>query len=615
MKSYLRDIKRMNRKTLTAFVAAVIGIIILNGVIFVALYESSRKNIISLGKENAIKSAQEFNDYLLTSIDATELVAYTIDNLIKEGKDSEYIREYLIQETNNYSNAISENYTGIYGLIDGNFLDGTGWIPDENFEPTSRPWYKNAVKGKGKTMLVSPYIDMETGHIMMTVCKLLSDGESAIGMDLTLDRLQEITDEIYDDTDGDIHVMVLDEKKEIVALSNHDDSKDQALLEDLPKRVGRMLEGHEETDFEVISNGKRFQVYAEPIQDGWFAISMLDEGDMFDSLRILEVFSAITILVALFLVSSIFLSISRAQFEAEDMNMRLKSATSIYDAVYLHDLVNDTYEYISGAHTQTEKVGEEYPDAAKGLLEVGGWLSDEQTREEFLEFLDLETLPDRMVKADTITLEFLDRQNRWCRARFVVANRDDYGIVTKVLFMVEIIDEERRARDRLRYLSETDKMTGINNRGSGESKITAMLGNGKGGMFLLLDADHFKSINDNYGHGIGDKVIIAIAKALKASFRDNDVVLRLGGDEFAAYADGVVDQLHGKQIVDRLIERVSEITIPEMKGRRIEISVGVAFYQAFDTYSFEELYKRADRCTYLSKKHRGSYATYHYSLV
>lgn len=615
MKNHFQHILRMNRRTLIAFVAALIGIVILVGVIFVALYNASRKNIVSVGKENAIKSAQEFNDYLLTSIDATELVAYTIDNLLDEGRDSEYIRDYLIQETNNYSNAISENYTGIYGLFEGDYLDGTGWIPEDDYKPKSRPWYKAAKKAKGETALVSPYVDSETGTIMMTVCKLLSDGESAVAMDLTLDRLQDITDEIYKETKGDIFVMVLDSNRDIVALSCKDEVDKTKMLEDLSEAVCKRMDKKADTEFEVGSGGVSYQVYAEPIQDGWYAISMLDEGEMFDSLRTLEASSGVVLLVALILVTAVFYSLSKAQFEAEDMNKRLQSAVSIYDAVYANDLEKDTYEYISGAQSTAVEVGVAYPDAAEGLLEVGKWLSDEQTREDFLEFIDLHTLADRIGNGNTVTLEFLDRHNRWSRARFVVADRKDDGTIVKVLFLVEIIDEERRARDKLRYLSETDKMTGINNRGSGEAKITALLPNGSGGMFILLDADHFKSINDNYGHGIGDKVIIAIAKELKASFRENDVVLRLGGDEFAAYAPGLVDERRARQVVDGLISRVSAIDIPEMKGRKIEISVGVAFYQPFDKYSFEELYKRADRCTYLSKKHRGSYATYHYSLV
>ena len=54
-------------------------------------------------------------------------------------------------------------------------------------------------------------------------------------------------------------------------------------------------------------------------------------------------------------------------------------------------------------------------------------------------------------------------------------------------------------------------------------------------MFCLIDCDKFKSINDTYGHSVGDKVIIAVAEKLRKTCRDSDVVLRLGGDEFAIF--------------------------------------------------------------------------------
>ena len=67
----------------------------------------------------------------------------------------------------------------------------------------------------------------------------------------------------------------------------------------------------------------------------------------------------------------------------------------------------------------------------------------------------------------------------------------------------------------------------------------------------------------------------------------------------------------GEIILDRLMEKIQRIEIPELLGRPVSVSVGVAFYRPSDRFSFEELYRRADRCTYLSKKHPGCYVTYY----
>ena len=176
---------------------------------------------------------------------------------------------------------------------------------------------------------------------------------------------------------------------------------------------------------------------------------------------------------------------------------------------------------------------------------------------------------------------------------------------------MEIIDEERRMREKLLYLSETDRMTGINNRGSGESKIRKLLMDSVGGMFLLLDVDKFKSINDKFGHAVGDKVIISIGKCMRNTFRGNDISMRLGGDEFAVFAPGIYSKAGGENVIKRFLKSVDEINIPELEGRKIEVSVGVSFYGPDDDYSFEVLYKRADDCTYKSKEVKGNYVTYY----
>ena len=71
------------------------------------------------------------------------------------------------------------------------------------------------------------------------------------------------------------------------------------------------------------------------------------------------------------------------------------------------------------------------------------------------------------------------------------------------------------------------------------------------GMFLELDIDHFKKINDTYGHQAGDQVILAVADALRSTFRSNDITIRLGGDEFGVFAVGIVDQEMAEALLHR----------------------------------------------------------------
>jgi diguanylate cyclase (GGDEF)-like protein len=224
--------------------------------------------------------------------------------------------------------------------------------------------------------------------------------------------------------------------------------------------------------------------------------------------------------------------------------------------------------------------------------------------------MDPDTLEKRLNGIKSISQEFVDYKGKWMRIRFIVVERDEEEQLSKVLLALESIDEDKRRQEILKELSETDRMTGIRNRGSGEYVIRSMLADGKAGMFCLMDADEFKSVNDNYGHSVGDKVLIAIADSMKKAFRDSDVVFRLGGDEFAVFSEGVVTQEIGERVIGRFFDCLDKVDIPELGDRKICISLGASFYPQSEIDSFEDLYARADAGTYESKRHKGCYATF-----
>ena len=170
--------------------------------------------------------------------------------------------------------------------------------------------------------------------------------------------------------------------------------------------------------------------------------------------------------------------------------------------------------------------------------------------------------------------------------------------------------KDAKEKEMLIALSETDQMTNLLNRVSGEKKVTEHLKNGDGGFLLLLDVDHFKSINDTFGHGVGDQVIIQVAKCLKSTFREHDIVFRLGGDEFSAYAAEVTTKKIANQIIKRFIANLETIVIPELGDRTITASIGATIIKPGDPVIFAEKYKLVDEGVYESKKVDGSHVTF-----
>ena len=171
------------------------------------------------------------------------------------------------------------------------------------------------------------------------------------------------------------------------------------------------------------------------------------------------------------------------------------------------------------------------------------------------------------------------------------------------------ITEGKLLEDKLRVLSETDALTGIANRRCGESQIDLLLKEGVQGMFCLFDVDGFKKINDNLGHQTGDDTLVAVARAIRMSFRANDIFMRLGGDEFAIYMRGVVTPELAKIRIARLFENIARIELPGIPRGSVAISLGAVVVRAKDGViedDYASIYKRADAQMYKCKSRTGS---------
>jgi len=284
---------------------------------------------------------------------------------------------------------------------------------------------------------------------------------------------------------------------------------------------------------------------------------------------------------------------------------------AIYVSMHLFNLKDNTLEALKTTAVIEELRGrKDGIEANEQMKNVMAGMVLPQYKEAALAFIDLRTLATRLDGRKTITLEYEDRINGWCCARFIVATSDASGNPTEVIFAVEPIGAQKKREEELRFLSETDLLTGIRNRGNGEAVTRTLMFKGIHGMFCLLDIDHFKTINDTYGHMAGDEVLKQVAGCLKRAFRDNDVVFRLGGDEFAAYAQGVTTTRVGTKIIKRFFEFINELEIPEIQEFELGMSVGASFFSENDTMDFDELYKRADSGTYKSKTYKGNKLTF-----
>ncbi len=175
------------------------------------------------------------------------------------------------------------------------------------------------------------------------------------------------------------------------------------------------------------------------------------------------------------------------------------------------------------------------------------------------------------------------------------------------------ITDKKGLENKLLRLSEMDALTGLRNRGSGEHKIEKLLAAGTKGMFCLFDINKFKSVNDTFGHAVGDKVLVALADCLKHTFRENDIAMRLGGDEYAVYASGIQDEASGRECILRLLKQVEAIRIEEMGERKVSVSLGAVLCDGEKGTVFDEIYQKADSAMYICKNGDGEHFRFYSS--
>ena len=161
---------------------------------------------------------------------------------------------------------------------------------------------------------------------------------------------------------------------------------------------------------------------------------------------------------------------------------------------------------------------------------------------------------------------------------------------------------------RMKRFSETDYLTGINNRYAGQEKIINLIEQNVPGYFVLMDYDKFKDINDNYGHNVGDKMLIAVAHALRSTFPDQ-ITMRLGGDEFALFLTNCNSEQEFKEKIEQLKKAFKAVDIPEMNHAYASVSMGAIYYDGTKRVSFDQLYTESDKLLYSSKEFRHSHVT------
>lgn len=165
-------------------------------------------------------------------------------------------------------------------------------------------------------------------------------------------------------------------------------------------------------------------------------------------------------------------------------------------------------------------------------------------------------------------------------------------------FVLGMLYEKHLVSEELRRLVQRDRLTDVATRDFFFAQMDGRLD--AYGVSLMIDIDHFKAINDEHGHMVGDEVIKQVAEALRGEIRELDIVCRFGGEEFVVFLNESEKEI-GWQVAERMRQSVAELTTPGNSGNiQVTISVGASMKESLE--KVEEAIRRADECLYRAKR-------------
>tara|TARA_R110001583_G_scaffold195291_1_gene371517 strand:- start:65 stop:1834 length:1770 start_codon:yes stop_codon:yes gene_type:complete len=373
------------------------------------------------------------------------------------------------------------------------------------------------------------------------------------------------------------------------------------------------------------------------------SLSLLRSGEILNAQKLLETVLSNRVYISDF-------SFSEASVNLAHVYKSLKafpSAKSLYQFVINDEkgsayppAVAAAYLGLADVYIQMGQINKAIDLYKKGIIEVKNKISVESEMALYENLAKLELSQENFEAAATIQSDYIERRNQIqplmqkgivrklenqlqmkqdyikLQDELLISERESQhssfylfavivvSLISLVLFLLlmlrkQIITRLEATNKTLKSASETDHLTGIGNRRFLDHKINEFKGKDVQMAFLLLDIDHFKNINDNFGHDAGDEILVAIAETIQRLCRKNDLFARIGGEEFV-----ILSMNSTEESACLFAERIRSCI--EGMARSFEstvtVSIGVALGNMKKS-QYDDLYKQADIALYSAKNH------------
>lgn len=290
--------------TLLFTLTALTSMVIYN---FSSFYSNAVSNMDKMCESSLAKEKEYLEEYLAKGLDVLQVTVITIEYMMQKGASSSEIEAFLVEQSERYMADIDENFTGIYGLVNGDYIDGIGWVPEEDYVPKEREWYIAAKKASGKPTIVSPYLDAQTNTIMISVSQMLYDNDSVISIDIVLNQIQVITQDI--NIDGMGYGFIIDREGLVVAHSDETEKgKNYENDNEMKKLLGKIY-NEKEKKFRTKIYDEECTVFVDTVMDDWFVTMIISNSKLYHDIRTILTYNII-LCVVVFALTSFFCTVA-----------------------------------------------------------------------------------------------------------------------------------------------------------------------------------------------------------------------------------------------------------------------------------------------------------------
>lgn len=602
MKNKTKNVK-LGRAVILVSIAVVLMIIF---TYFVLIF-NNRNSAMKTGKVmiNQISGILEKN----RSAEETLLVSLKEDYIIR-AKTVSYIlehhpgAEYDINELNKIADLMSIDEIHIFDET-GTICAGT--IPQYyglNFDSGDQiRYFKPMLKDKSLSMCQDITPNTAEGRNMMyaTVWDSLGDKMIQVGIEplrllneLKNNQISNVIDSmpVYED----IKIYVADSATgEILGSTNNLDTKTLSELgiKNTESNVNEIIH------FTAMVNGHSSG--CSLMTDGQYTICVVQDNPLTRK----ETFLSMLLMIVCLIIAAVTLLILLKHLlvirneQIEQLKI-MTSMSEIYYSLHIIDLKRNTIKEYS-ARNQVKEAGDKYHNmgAAAQIEAIMKATMTDEYLQQGLEFTDITTMAQRLKGKKVIFMDLLGKNFGWIRMSLITISTDENDEVDKVICTTQLIDEEKRREERLILESTTDKLTHCFNRRAYENDLHSYpdAPTDDDFVFVSLDVNGLKAVNDTLGHSAGDEMLKGVARCMKKCFGRWGKIYRIGGDEFAIILSADSNRLEG-------IKETFEETINSWSGKivkNLSVSCGYVTKKEYPDSTVAEMAKIADDRMYEAK--------------